>query len=110
MEARRSSLEQVGACTLLGPEDGGATHTTRPLPCQTRPRLPRLLDAFTLIPPPRTRPPPLPPPPAPQAALLRAAIRGESGGGGLLDGLRTVSAQLGGLVAAEEAISLEVRG
>ncbi|KAI8467276.1 MAG: P-loop containing nucleoside triphosphate hydrolase protein [Monoraphidium minutum] len=42
-----------------------------------------------------------------QSALLRAAIRGESGGGGLLDGLRTVSGQVLGLVAAEEGIMME---
>lgn len=40
--------------------------------------------------------------------MLRSAIRGESGGGGLLDGLRTVTAQLNGLIAAEEGIMLDV--
>jgi hypothetical protein len=55
-------------------------------------------------------PTPPPPPPPRQAALLRSAILGEAGGGGLLDGLRTVASQLGGLMATEEAIAEEVRG
>ena len=44
-----------------------------------------------------------------QAAALRAAVRGDggSGGGGLMDGLRTVASQLSGLVAAEEAVERE---